>query len=157
MGGYWETKPQTSAEDITSQTPSEPITINLSPLTSSICWISGSEINPIFFACKSPKVLVIAMPGPSSSAHTRYGPEGLKIAIRQAETSKATTLHRGQLFRFCRLTSEYGPFHRVWWVCGHRTILLLAFPSWSPCIVRPWQGLFIFIVSYLWQKVPWIS
>jgi len=31
---------------------------------------------PIFLASKSPNVLVIASPGPSTSYHTRKGPQG---------------------------------------------------------------------------------
>ena len=72
------TNPTVSAEFITSQIPSEPMTINSSLMVSSMFQISGSDIRPMFLAQKSPSVLVIAIPGPSSSCHTRQGPTGLK-------------------------------------------------------------------------------
>lgn len=68
------TNPQTSAELITSQQPSEPITMNRSDSYNSRFWISGSEISPIRLAYKSPNERVMAIPGPSSSAQTLGGP-----------------------------------------------------------------------------------
>lgn len=64
LSSCWETNPQTYADVITSQQPSEPITINLSVYSNYKCCIYGSEINPIFFPYKSPSDLVIAIPGP---------------------------------------------------------------------------------------------
>lgn len=68
--------PHTSALFITSNSPSLPKQMNLSPFCNSIWWISGSLIIPIFFANRSPNDLVKANPGPSSSIQHLYGPTG---------------------------------------------------------------------------------
>jgi hypothetical protein len=58
FGSCFIINPHTSALLITSQTPSDPIAINLSYLVSSMCWTSGSEIKPIFLAYKSPSLII---------------------------------------------------------------------------------------------------
>lgn len=67
-------KPTASAEEITSQTPSDPMTMNTSLASISHTSISGSLLIPILCPCKSPSVLATARPGPSSSAQIRQGP-----------------------------------------------------------------------------------
>ena len=68
------TYPTASALLITSQTPSDPSTTNISVGSIGHTSISGSADTPILCPWRSPRVLATAKPGPSSSAHILKGP-----------------------------------------------------------------------------------